>query len=411
MHATPSPLAATLPVPFAHRLLFTREVFAPANSTLAQVLTPREPGERVRALLVCDAGLCAAQPELTTRAVAWFSQHAAVAELAAPPLVLPAGEAAKNDFAALERLWTAIADAGLCRHSYIVAVGGGALLDVAGFAAATAHRGIPLVRLPTTSLSQADSGVGVKCGVNRFGRKNWLGAFDVPHAVINDVAFLRTLPPRERRAGLAEAVKVALIRDGAFFEWLVARSDAIAGADLAVYEHAIATSARLHFEHIASGGDPFERGSARPLDFGHWAAHKLEQLSAFRLGHGDAVAVGLALDLVYARRAGLLDAAIAERALALLERFEFALHVSELDLRRVDGHRCVLDGLQEFREHLGGRLSIPMIRAPGVRVDLHAVDLAAYEGAADELRERSEARPAGRSESGVKPDLRKGALG
>ncbi|HLP00425.1 MAG TPA: 3-dehydroquinate synthase [Opitutaceae bacterium] len=388
MDATPPPLAATLPVPFAHRLLFTRDVFAPANSTLAQALPPREPGERVRALLVCDAGLCATQPKLTTRAAAWFSEHADAVELAAPPLVIPSGEAAKNDFAALERLWTAIAEAGLCRHSYIVAVGGGALLDVAGFAAATAHRGIPLVRLPTTSLSQADSGVGVKCGVNRFGRKNWLGAFGVPHAVINDLAFLRTLPPRERRSGLAEAAKVALIRDAAFFESLVAEADAIAGADSAVYEHAIATSAKLHFEHIASGGDPFERGSARPLDFGHWAAHKLEQLSAFRLGHGDAVAIGLALDLVYARRAGLLDTAVAERALALLERFGFTLHVPELEQRRADGHRCVLDGLQEFREHLGGRLSVPSIRAPGVRLDLNALDWAMLEQSADELRER-----------------------
>ncbi len=384
----PANLAQTLTVPFEHRLLFTRDVFAPENATLAQVLTPRETGERVRVIVVCDEGLRAAWPSLVEQVVAWFSAHSAAAELAAPPLALPGGESAKNTFAPLEQLWDAIAAAHLCRHSYIVAVGGGALLDLVGFAAATAHRGIPLIRIPTTSLSQGDSGVGVKCGVNLFGKKNWLGAFAAPHAVINDRSFLRTLPPRERRAGLAEAVKVALIRDAAFFATICARADAIAAGDHTAFEEIIATSARLHFEHIAGGGDPFERGSARPLDFGHWAAHKLEQLSGFRLGHGDAVALGLALDLTYARRTGLLDAATSEQALALLHRFGFALHAPELEQRRADGHRAVLDGLEEFREHLGGSLSIPMIRAPGVRVDLHAVDLAAFEAAADELRDR-----------------------
>ena len=384
----PANLAQTLTVPFEHRLLFTRDVFAPENTTLAQVLTPREAGEHVRVFVTWDEGLRAAWPALSEQIVAWFAAHSAVAELAAPPFAMPGGESAKNTFAPLEKLWAALAAAHLCRHAYIVAVGGGALLDLVGFAAATAHRGIPLIRIPTTSLSQGDSGVGVKCGVNLFGRKNWLGAFTAPHAVINDIAFLRTLPPRERRAGLAEAVKVALIRDAAFFATICARAEAIEAGDHAAFEETIATSARLHFEHIAHGDDPFERGSARPLDFGHWAAHKLEQLSGFRLGHGDAVAIGLALDLTYARRTGLLDAETCERAIALLGRFGFTLHTPEFEQRRADGHRAVLDGLDEFREHLGGRLSIPMIRAPGERVDLHTVDLAAFEAAADELRDR-----------------------
>ncbi len=384
----PANLAQTLTVPFEHRLLFTRDVFAPENTTLAQVLTPRESGERVRVLVACDDGLRTAWPSLTEQILAWFSAHSAVAELAAPPLALPGGENAKATFAPLEGIWAAIASAHLCRHSYIVAVGGGALLDLVGFAAATAHRGIPLIRIPTTSLSQGDSGVGVKCGVNLFGKKNWLGAFGTPHAVINDLSFLRSLPPRERRAGLAEAIKVALIRDAAFFATICARSDNIAGGNHAAFEEIIATSARLHFEHIAGGGDPFERGSARPLDFGHWAAHKLEQLSGFRVGHGDAVAIGLALDLIYARRTGLLDAATCEQAIALLRRFGFDLHAPELEQRRADGHRLVIDGLEEFREHLGGRLSIPMIRTPGVRLDLHELDQRVVDAAIDELRDR-----------------------
>lgn len=383
----PNDLVETLSVSATHTLRFTQDVFAVANPTLAEVLPPREAGGPVRVLVVWDAGLRGAWPELPAMISRWFEAHTSV-HLAGPPLAIAGGEEAKNGFAALEQLWEAIAAAHLCRHSYLIAVGGGAVLDVVGFAAATAHRGIPLVRVPTTSLAQADSGVGVKCAVNYCGRKNWLGAFAVPQAVLNDSRFLHTLPARERRAGLAEAVKVALIRDAAFFEQLHAAADAIATGTGAAYETAIATSARLHFAHIAAGGDPFERGSARPLDFGHWAAHKLEQLSGFRLGHGDAVAIGLGLDLVYARRTGLLDAVVAERALTLLERFGFELFAPELERRGGDGGRLVFDGLEEFREHLGGRLSIPSIRGPGARVDLHSIDQDTLEAAVEELRTR-----------------------
>jgi 3-dehydroquinate synthase len=354
-----------------HRVIFTREVFAPTNSALAELLTPREAGESVRAMVLFDAGLTAAFPDLAGKIVRWFDGQADRVRLATAPVAVPGGEAVKNNFAELEKIWSAIHTAGLCRHSYLVAVGGGAMLDMVGFAAATAHRGIPLVRLPTTSLSQADGGVGVKNGVNFFGKKNWLGAFVVPHAIVNDSAFLHGLPPRDRRAGLIEAVKVALIRDAAFFEFIAARVDALATFEPAPYEAVIRESARQHMEHIATAGDPFERGSARPLDFGHWAAHKLEQLSEFRVSHGEAVAVGMAIDLIYARRTGLLPEPMAERILGLIQRLGFAL-----------------DGLEEFREHLGGRLTIPMIRAPGDRLDLHEIEGPVVKAAFDELRER-----------------------
>ena len=130
-------------------------------------------------------------------------------------MLFRSGEPVKNDFSQLQRVWAEINAARLCRHSFVIAIGGGAVLDLVGFGAATAHRRIPLVRLPTTSLSQADGGLGVKNGVNYFGKKNWLGSFVVPHAVVNDLAFLDGLPPRDRRAGLIEALKVALVRDAA----------------------------------------------------------------------------------------------------------------------------------------------------------------------------------------------------
>jgi 3-dehydroquinate synthase len=327
-------------------------------------------------------------PGFGARISGWFAARGAALTLAAPPVALAGGEQVKNDFAQLEGIWAAINAAGLCRHSYIVAVGGGAVLDLVGFAAATAHRGIPLVRLPTTSLSQGDGGVGVKNGINFFGKKNWLGSFGVPHAIINDLAFLRGLPDRERRVGLIEAVKVALIRDAAFFEFIAARVAELAKFETEAFEAVIRESARQHMEHIATAGDPFERGSARPLDFGHWAAHKLEQLSGFRVSHGEAVAVGMAIDLIYARRTGLLSEKDAERILGVIQALGFELFAPVKQIRSATGRQDMLDGLEEFREHLGGRLTIPMIRAPGVRLEIHEMDGAVVKAAFDELRER-----------------------
>ncbi|MSU48980.1 MAG: 3-dehydroquinate synthase [Opitutus sp.] len=371
-----------------HRLIFTRDVFGEGNSVLADVLTPREPGENVRAMVFWDAGLSSAFPGFGEKISRWFGGQSERVRLAADPISVSGGEAVKNDFHQLERIWSAINTAGLCRHSYVIVVGGGAVLDLVGFAAATAHRGIPLVRLPTTSLSQGDGGVGVKNGVNYFGKKNWLGAFNVPHAIVNDLSLLHGLSARDRRAGLIEAVKVALIRDAAFFEFIAARVAALAAFSPEPYEAVIRESARQHMEHIATAGDPFERGSARPLDFGHWAAHKLEQLSEFRVSHGEAVAVGMAIDLIYARRTGLLPEPIAERILGVIQGLGFELFAPIKEIRAASGRQDMLDGLEEFREHLGGRLTIPMIRAPGDRLDIHEIDGPVVKASFDELRAR-----------------------
>jgi 3-dehydroquinate synthase len=148
----------------------------------------------------------------------------------------------------------------------------------------------------------------------------------------------------------------------------------------------------LHLDHIATSGDPFELGSARPLDFGHWSAHKLEQLSNFQIRHGEAVAIGIALDVVYSRQAGLLDAPSAERVLALLERLGFDLFANELLNVGSDGQLQVLGGLNEFREHLGGDLTITLLREIGRGVEVHEVNLPKLVAAIHELRERHGAR-------------------
>jgi 3-dehydroquinate synthase len=278
------------------------------------------------------------------------------------------------------------------RHAYVIGVGGGALLDMVGFAAATAHRGCRHVRVPTTTLSQADSGVGVKNGINVFGKKNFAGTFAPPWAVLNDFNLLASLPPRDKRAGYVEAVKVALIRDRAFFEALEHDAAVLAHFDRTAMQRLIRRCAELHVEHIATGGDPFERGSARPLDFGHWCAHKLEQLTDYDLGHGEAVAIGVALDTLYSARAGLLESTAAERVLNLLERLGFSLSHPALLERDPQSELRILAGLEEFREHLGGELTITLLRDLGVPLDVQAMDRGGMAEVIQELTSRP-ARP------------------
>jgi 3-dehydroquinate synthase len=279
----------------------------------------------------------------------------------------------------------------------LVAIGGGALLDVAGFAAATAHRGVRLVRLPTTTLSQADSGVGIKNGLNAFGQKNFMGTFAPPFAVINDFNLLATLPPLDKRAGYAEAVKVACIRDAAFFDDIEASAEQLSAFHPPALKRLIYRCAELHLDHIATCGDPFETGSARPLDFGHWAAHKLEMLTRSRLSHGEAVAIGIALDVVYARRLGWLDARSADRILNLLERLGFTLFVGELLNGDSCSHYSILGGLEEFREHLGGDLTVTLLRGIGHAEETHEMQPALILEAVQELRQRAaKNEPAGR---------------
>jgi len=347
-------------------VVFASDVFAPGATVLADVLARRERGRRHRVAAIVDAGVAAAWPDLIAAITAWADRDPARVELAAPPWTIPGGEAAK-DAAVLDELVRRLAALRIDRHAFVLAIGGGAALDVVGYAAATLHRGVRLVRMPTTVLGQNDAGVGVKNGINAFGAKNFLGTFAAPFAVIDDSRFLTTLAVRDRVAGMAEAVKVALVRDAAFFAWLVAHADALVRFELAVVEPMIRRCAELHLAHIASGGDPFEQGNARPLDFGHWAAHKLELLTGHALRHGEAVAIGMVLDARYSVEAGLLDEASLAAIVGLLERL--GLPVWDDALREP----ALLDGLAEFREHLGGELTITVLAGIGRGVDCRDV--------------------------------------
>ena len=378
----------SIQVTWRHRVLFTDHVFDSANPILVSTLATSLSGGPGKTLVVLDAALEGAQQGLSESICAYFSAHSEKARLVRPPLIIPGGEQAKNSWASVSELHKSIEHWHIDRHSFLIAVGGGAMLDVAGLAAATAHRGIRLVRIPTTTLSQCDSGVGVKNGVNAFGKKNFIGTFAPPLAVINDFHLTATLAPRDKRAGFAEAVKAACIRDQAFFQALEQDAERLRGFDSNAMRRLIRRCAEAHINHIVDGGDPFESGSARPLDFGHWAAHKLEQLSEFGLRHGEAVAIGIGLDVIYSRRMGFLEPAAAERILELLEKLGFSLFAPELLL---EGTRCefkVLEGLEEFREHLGGRLAITLLRDIGTGFEVHDMNQACVVESIKELRER-----------------------
>ncbi len=377
-------------VPFEFPLHFTSGVFDRGNRLLASVVTRLEPSRRHRLLVVIDENVASANPHLQDAVLGYASAHADAIELSGPPLIVTGGEAVKNDIAHALAVMRAVNDAGIDRQSFIVAVGGGAVLDMVSFAAAIAHRGIRVVRLPTTVLAQADSGVGVKNSINLFGKKNFAGTFAPPFAVINDLDFLDTLEPRDRVAGIVEAVKVAVLKDAAFFDDIALNASRVAHDHL-VLRGVIERSAELHLQHICGNGDPFELGSARPLDFGHWAAHKLESMTHHRLRHGEAVAIGIALDVAYSVRKGFLAPATGTRVINVLEAIGFQLWDDVIEQRERDGSHTLIAGLREFREHLGGELHITLLRNIGESFEVTEMDEAVI---LESIEELSRMRPA-----------------
>ncbi len=379
-------ITARFSVPFEYPIVFRRGLFDPDDDTLARLLCRRE--ARVHPVLVAvDDGVLRARPDLIESITAYAERHQSVMRLVGVPEIIAGGEACKNDPSLVERLHRRMHADGVDRHAFVLIVGGGAVLDMVGYAAGTCHRGVRVVRVPTTVLAQCDGGVGVKTGINAVGSKNFLGTFTPPWAVAIDPTFIGGLEPRDKRAGLVEVLKVALIKDAELFRWMEANIDALAAFEGSAMEHAIKKGAELHVGHIMGAGDPFELGSARPLDFGHWAAHRLEVLSEHRLRHGEAVAIGIAIDCRYAELAGWLAREDRSRIISVLERLGLALHDPTLEATE-GGHLAVMRGLAEFREHLGGELTVTMLEGIGQPRDVHTVDDARMNDALGWLRNR-----------------------
>ncbi len=357
-------LQQSFSVPFRYPVAFTEDLFV-NHKTLFVDTFPE--GQLVRIFFVLDSGVVAHHPELISQIKNYVAAYPSRLALVAEPLVVAGGEACKNDPEAYQQVVEATNSFGIDRHSYIAAIGGGAVLDMVGFAAAISHRGIRLIRIPTTVLSQNDSAVGVKNSINAFGKKNYLGTFTPPFAVLNDFTFLESLEDRDWASGISEAIKVALIKDLEFFEWLEKAAPALARREMEPMKEHIIRSAQHHMAHIA-GADPFEFGSSRPLDFGHWAAHKLEKLSDFRIRHGEAVAIGIALDSAYSFLQGRIEEVDLLRIFKVFHALGLSLYTPELQ------EDALLQGLKEFQEHLGGTLTIMLLEKLGKGVEVHEMD-------------------------------------
>lgn len=371
-------------VKYEYPVAFTQNLFGKENTALRDFLSEFGNKEYKKKLLfVIDEGVFITNQYLRDSIPSYFAETPlleAVAEL----VVIPGGEIVKNEESHFDRVMNAINQYGIDRHSFVVAIGGGAVLDMVGYVAAVAHRGVKLIRIPTTVLSQNDSAVGVKNSINYFGKKNFLGTFAPAVAVFNDSDFLKTLSPRDRISGISEAVKVALIKDLVFFEWLEKHAEDLAVAEENAMAEQIYRSAELHLAHIRSG-DPFELGSARPLDFGHWAAHKLEYLTNFEVKHGEAVAIGIALDVCYSQLLGKLTETDRDRVLSVLETIGFTLyHPALAEQDKIN----LWEGLNEFREHLGGRLTITLLETLGKGYEVHEMDFELVKQAVDYLEKR-----------------------
>ncbi len=359
-------------VTYEYPVSFTTDAFARDNTALIETLAMAGSGIH-RVLCVVDGGVISSMPGLTQRIEGFFAEHRDICQLVCSPLIIPGGEIAKNSLNYVQSIQCAISIFAICRQSFILGIGGEAVLDMVGFAASTSHLGVRMIRMPTTVLSQDDSGVGVKNSLNSFGKKNFIGTFSPPFAVINDFAFVKSLSHREWISGVAEAIKVALLKDVAFFDFLDQQAEALLARDESAMRHTIYRCAELHARHIATGGDPFESLSSRPLDFGHWSAHKLESLTRFEMHHGEAVAFGVALDCTYSYLTKRLPQQDWLRILSLLFRMGFSFYVSELELKSGPGKfdYKLFEGLEDFREHLGGQLTITLLEGIGKPTEVH----------------------------------------
>jgi 3-dehydroquinate synthase len=363
-------LQQSFSVRFEYKVFFTEHLFSTSNTVFRDFLRNTQADTTKKIFVVIDKGVLDSHPSLKSD----LSNYLADIEgfrLISDILVIEGGENAKNHEENFYTIVDAVDKHGIDRHSYVVAIGGGSILDLVGYAAAVSHRGIRHIRVPTTVLSQNDSGVGVKNGINFFRKKNFLGTFAPPVAVFNDFHFLTTLSNEDWRSGISEAVKVALIKDKAFFEWLEENADKLASRNKDSMQYLIKRCAQMHLDHIA-GGDPFEMGSSRPLDFGHWSAHKLEQLSDFSVRHGEAVALGIALDSAYSFVSGRLDEGEAKRIVQLLKKVGLSVSHPLMDIQNEQNQ--ILAGLNEFREHLGGKLTIMLLDSIGRGVEVHELD-------------------------------------
>lgn len=369
-------MESSFTIQYHYRIHFTKDVFAPENPVLAQEIAASSNGH---VLFAVEKNIVNIRPGIIEDINAYSQHHKDRILPAGKTLIIDGAEKAKN-LAFVKKICGLLSDAQLCRHSCLIMIGGGAFLDTCGMAAGIFHRGMRQIRIPTTGLAQCDSGVGVKNGINAFGFKNLLGVFAPPAAVINDSSFLRTLTPVMISSAAAEAVKVAMIKDADFFQFLQNKAASIMKGDFQALEKLIHDSAVIHANHIATNGDPFEYGSARPLDFGHWAAHKIEMLSKGTVPHGIAVGMGMLIDTLYAVNMNIAQKDTFLKLRQVLADFQMPFHKQYL-------HRRLLKGISDFQQHIGGELNITLVPSIGNKIEVNDIDLDVMAATLNELAE------------------------
>jgi len=362
---------ATVNVSHQYPIMFENNVFELANPVLYNLLTKLLPG-RQKIFIYLDSGVDSSNRQLRPQIHTFFEFHKEEFDLVALPKIINGGETAKQH-SQIDRMYHDMLHHQLDRHSCVIAIGGGALIDAVGLACATFRRGVKLIRLPSTVSAQNNTGVSIENGYNWSNIKNLIGTFSPPIAVMNDISLLNSLPERDRLSGFAETIKVAVTKDKSFFKWLEESANLLNNFDKKTCQYAIARCAQLNVEQISCSGNIFENGSYHPIDYGHWSAHKLESLTSFNIRHGEAIAIGMAIDARYAVGIGLLTDDDANRLINLLEQLGFTLWHNALSQRNQYGQLLIHSGLDEFRQHIGGDLCITLLSGIGKAIDVHEI--------------------------------------
>jgi 3-dehydroquinate synthase len=346
-----------------------------AVETVDVALGPRSYAVRIGPGLIDDAGAALA-PLLRRPRVAIVTDETvaalhlprleaalAAAGIVSSALALPPGEATKG-WGVLSRATEWLLAERVERRDVVIALGGGVIGDLAGFAAAILRRGVRFVQIPTTLLAQVDSSVGGKTGINTAQGKNLVGAFHQPSLVLADTDLLATLPDRDFRAGMGEVVKYGLLGDAGFFDWLVAQADALAARDPAALVEAVRVSVAMKAGIV--GRDETEEGERALLNLGHTFCHALEAATGYsgRLLHGEGVAIGCALAFDLSARLGLCAPAEKERARAGLDRLGLASRLAAIP-GALPGPDALIALMEQDKKVIDGRLRFILARAVG----------------------------------------------
>jgi 3-dehydroquinate synthase len=338
-----------------------------------------EAGKRIKPLLKRPVVAIVTDSNVAARHLDSLQQSLAEAGISATAIVLPPGEATKS-YRHLAETCDGLLAAGIERRDMVIALGGGVIGDLAGFAASILRRGVDFIQIPTTLLAQVDSSVGGKTGINSSHGKNLIGAFHQPRAVLIDIALLDTLPPRELAAGYAEVAKYGLLGDAQFFSWLESNAPSLFAGDAQSRIKAITKSCEMKAGIVVE--DETETGVRALLNLGHTFGHALEAATGYtsRLLHGEAVSVGMAQAFRFSERQGLAAAGTAARVEKHLRSVGLPTRLSDIP-GALPAPAKLLEIMRQDKKAISGRLTFILVRGIGeafIARDVEETDVLAF---------------------------------